>query len=50
LILELTAFIYSPGRHDARLLAYMKPENVKTGLLINFNEIKLKEEIKRFVL
>ena len=36
--------------HEAQLLTYMKLANIKTGLLINFNEKILKNGIKRFVL
>jgi GxxExxY protein len=36
--------------HEAQLLTYMRLANVKTGLLINFNEKLLKRGIKRFVL
>ncbi|MBN2020722.1 MAG: GxxExxY protein [Sedimentisphaerales bacterium] len=36
--------------HEAQILTYMKLSGIKVGLLINFNVIKLKEGIKRFVL
>jgi GxxExxY protein len=36
--------------HEAQILTYMKLAEIKTGLLINFNVIKVKEGIKRFVL
>ena len=36
--------------HEAQLLTYMKLADVKTGLRINFNVTKLKDETKRFVL
>jgi GxxExxY protein len=35
--------------HEAQLLTYMKLLKIKTGLLINFNERKLKEGLKRYV-
>jgi len=38
------------GIHEAQLLTYMKLSGVKTGLLINFNVIKLKDGLKRYVL
>jgi GxxExxY protein len=38
------------GIHEAQLLTYMKLAEIKIGLLMNFNVIKLKEGIKRFVL
>jgi len=36
--------------HSAQLLTYMKLSHVKIGLLINFNQIILKDGLKRFVL
>lgn len=36
--------------HGAQLLTYLKLANLNTGLLINFNELALKNGIKRFVL
>ena len=36
--------------HEAQILTYMKLANINTGLLINFNEQRLKDGIKRFVL
>jgi GxxExxY protein len=36
--------------HEAQILTYMKLSNIKTGLLINFNTLKVKDGIKRFVL
>ena len=38
------------GIHEAQLLTYMKLAGVKIGLLINFNNTKLKDGIQRFVL
>lgn len=35
--------------HTAQILAYLKLENLKLGLLINFNEVLLKNGIKRIV-
>ena len=34
--------------HEAQILTYMKFSNKATGLLINFNVMRLKEGIKRF--
>ena len=36
--------------HEAQLLTYMKLSGVKTGLLMNFNEVRLADGIKRMVL
>ena len=38
------------GIHEAQLLTYMKLAGIKVGLLINFNNTRLKDGIKRFVL
>jgi len=50
LIIELKAVEKLQGIHQAQLLTYMKLTQMKTGLLINFNESILKNGIKRFVL
>ena len=50
LILELKSVEEVKGIHEAQLLTYMKLAGVKIGLLINFNNTKLKDGIKRFVL
>jgi len=50
IILELKSVEKLKGIHEAQLLTYMKLAHIKTGLLINFNEIRLKDGIKRFVL
>ncbi len=36
--------------HEAQILTYMKLAEVKVGLLVNFNVLKVKDGIKRFVL
>jgi GxxExxY protein len=36
--------------HEAQLLTYMRVTEVKVGLLMNFNEIVLKNGIRRKVL
>lgn len=36
--------------HDARLLTCLKLNGIKTGLLLNFNAIRLRDGIKRLVL
>jgi len=50
LIVELKAVDKILQIHEAQLLTYMKLANIKTGLLINFNVMLLKDGIKRFVL
>ena len=50
LILELKSVEEIKGIHEAQLLTYMKLAGVKIGLLIKFNNTKLKGGIKRFVL
>ena len=48
LILELKSVNHLTAIHQAQILTYMKLANIKTGLLINFNELILKNGIKRF--
>ncbi|MBD3754723.1 MAG: GxxExxY protein [Gammaproteobacteria bacterium] len=50
LIVELKSVEKFHKLHEAQLLTYMKLANIKTGLLINFNSLLLKNGIKRFVL
>ena len=50
LIVELKSVEAIKPIHEAQLLTYMKLANVKIGLLINFNNTRLKDGIKRFVL
>ena len=50
LIVEIKRVEKIKGIHEAQLLTYMKLSGVKIGLLINFNEITLKDGLKRFVL
>ncbi len=35
---------------DFHLLTYLKAMNKRIGLLINFNEVKLKDGIKRMII
>lgn len=49
-IIELKAVEKLTGIHEAQLLTYMKLSGISKGLLINFNEILIKNGIKRFVL
>jgi GxxExxY protein len=48
LIIELKAVDKLQPIHSAQLITYMKLSNVNTGLLINFNTLKLVDGIKRF--
>ncbi len=50
LIVELKSVNTLLPIHEAQILTYMKLGNIKTGLLINFNTVRLKDGIKRFVL
>ena len=50
LIVELKCVETIKGIHEAQLLTYMKLSGAKIGLLINFNNTRLKDGIKRFVL
>ena len=50
LIIELKSVDKIIPIHEAQLLTYMKLSGIKVGLLMDFNEIVLKDGIKRFVL
>ncbi len=50
LIIELKSINKLEAIHEAQLLTYMKLANIQKGLLINFNQVRLKDGIKRFVL
>ena len=50
LVIELKCVEKILPIHEAQLLTYMKLANMRTGLLINFNEKMLKHGINRFVL
>jgi GxxExxY protein len=50
LIVELKSVEKVLPIHEAQILTYMKLANIKVGLLINFNVLRLKEGLKRFVL
>ena len=50
LIIELKSVERIKPIHEAQLLTYMRLAEIKIGLLINFNVMKLKDGIKRFVL
>jgi GxxExxY protein len=49
-IVELKCVEAIKGIHIAQVLTYLKAENLRVGLLINFNVDKLKEGIKRVIL
>lgn len=48
-IVELKAVEKIAPIHEAQLLSYLKLSNKKLGLLINFNVLHLKDDIKRMV-
>jgi len=50
LIVELKSVERILPIHEAQILTYMKLAKVKDGLLINFNVLRVKDGIKRFVL
>jgi GxxExxY protein len=50
LIVELKSVDKLQKIHEAQILTYMRLSHLNVGLLINFNEIMLKNGIKRFVL
>ena len=50
LIVELKSVDKLQKIHEAQILTYMKLTGLNIGLLINFNEILLKNGIKRFVI
>jgi len=50
ILLELKCVEKLMPIHEAQLLTYLKLSGLKTGLLINFNAVLLKDGIKRFVL
>jgi GxxExxY protein len=50
IIIELKSVDKLLPIHEAQLLTYMKLSEIGIGLLMNFNELLLKDGIKRFVL
>ena len=50
LIVELKAVEEIKKIHVAQLLTYLRLAEIKVGLLINFNVMKLKDGIQRYVL
>ncbi|MCA2004909.1 MAG: GxxExxY protein [Ignavibacterium sp.] len=49
-IVELKSVDVLNPVHEAQILTYMKFAEMKIGLLINFNVLKLKDGIKRYIL
>jgi len=49
LIVELKSVEKLQKIHEAQILTYMRLSHLNVGLLINFNEIMLRNGIKRFV-
>ena len=49
-IVELKCIEAIKGIHIAQILTYLKAENLRVGLLINFNVERLKDGIKRVIL
>ena len=49
-IVELKCVEAIKGIHIAQVLTYLKAENLRVGLLINFNVDRLKEGIRRVIL
>ena len=50
LLLELKSIEQLLAIHEAQVLTYMKLACTPVGLLINFNQLRLKDGLKRFVL
>ncbi len=50
LIVELKSVKAIEPIHVAQLITYLKLSSIKAGLLMNFNTVKLKNGIKRYVL
>lgn len=49
-LVELKAIEAIHPVHEAQILTYLRFAKIKVGLLINFNNMILKEGIKRFVM
>jgi len=50
LMVELKSVDHLSKVHEAQILTYMKLSGIHIGLLLNFNEVLLKNGLKRFVL
>jgi len=49
-IIEIKAVEKLLPIHEAQILTYLRLSSIRTGLLINFNSILLKDGIRRFVI
>ena len=49
IIIELKAVEGLTKTHSAQLISYLKATKIRLGFLINFNEVKLKDGLKRIV-
>jgi GxxExxY protein len=49
LIVEIKAIEKLLPIHEAQMLTYLRLSGIKTGLLVNFNSILLKDGLRRFV-
>ena len=49
IIIELKAVDMLADIHTAQLLTYLKLKNIKLGLLINFNSVRVIDGIKRII-
>jgi GxxExxY protein len=50
IVLELKSVEKLLPIHEAQLMTYLKQSGIKTGLLINFNSVLVKDGIKRISL
>ena len=50
MIEELKCIEAIKGIHVAQLLTYLRADNIRVGLVINFNVERLKDGIKRVIL
>jgi GxxExxY protein len=50
LIVEIKAVERLLPIHEAQILTYLRLSSIRTGLLVNFNSVVLKDGLRRFVL
>ena len=50
IVIEIKSVEQLAPIHQAQLLTYLKLSGKKLGLLVNFNEVHLKDGIRRFIL